>query len=53
MNNENTSKKISKENGKKFSVGSWIQTGSPIVSEIMSNSGFDWIAARWVSLYLW
>lgn len=25
-------------------VGSWIQTGSPAVAEILSNAGFDWIA---------
>lgn len=29
---------------KNISMGSWIQTGNTIVSEIMANSGFDWIA---------
>ena len=26
-------------------IGSWIQTGSPAVAEILSDVGFDWIAA--------
>ena len=25
-------------------IGSWIQTGSPAVAEILANAGFDWIA---------
>jgi 2-keto-3-deoxy-L-rhamnonate aldolase RhmA len=29
----------------KVSVGSWIQIGHPAIAEILSRSGFDWIAA--------
>tara|TARA_Y100001970_G_scaffold294156_1_gene447648 strand:+ start:16352 stop:17128 length:777 start_codon:yes stop_codon:yes gene_type:complete len=28
----------------KFSIGSWLQIPSPDIAEIMSNSGYDWIA---------
>lgn len=29
---------------RKLTVGSWIQTGSPVVAEILSSMSFDWIA---------
>ena len=38
----NKVKKTLNKNG--VSVGSWIQIGHPTVSEIMSNSNFDWLA---------
>jgi 2-keto-3-deoxy-L-rhamnonate aldolase RhmA len=41
---DNICKIISKKHGRNFSLGSWIQTGNAVVGEIMSNSGFDWIA---------
>ena len=39
---ENLKKKI-KNN--KFKVGGWIQSGSPFVSEVMSNTGYEWLVA--------
>lgn len=29
----------------KFSLGGWIQSGSPFVSEVMSNTGYEWLVA--------
>ncbi|MBD1142520.1 2,4-dihydroxyhept-2-ene-1,7-dioic acid aldolase [Pelagibacterales bacterium SAG-MED35] len=39
---ENLKKKI-KNN--KFTLGGWIQSGSPFVSEVMSNTGYEWLVA--------
>jgi 2-dehydro-3-deoxyglucarate aldolase len=29
--------------GKELTIGSWLQIGSPIVAEIMAQTGFDWL----------
>lgn len=29
----------------KISLGTWLQSGSPIIAEIMANAGFEWVAA--------
>lgn len=44
MNNINNPVKIALHN-RKLTIGTWIQTGSPVVAEILGNVGFDWIAA--------
>lgn len=29
---------------KKATIGTWIQTGSPVAAEILANAGYDWVA---------
>lgn len=36
-------KMLNKIKQKKFTLGGWVTIGHPIVAEIMSNAGFDWV----------
>ncbi len=36
---------ISVNDSNNISLGTWLQSGSPVIAEIMANAGFEWVAA--------